>query len=160
MTHRSGLLFTSLLLLASTGCRRGVDLDPPNIVYGETECHHCRMIITDVPFAAAIVLENADGVRKFAFDDIGCLVAFMAADTGGAAFVHDFESKQWLKASQAVFIRSDALQTPMASNLAACATPSGATAVLSRFPGETLGIEQVRQRFEHGRGESPERSVP
>lgn len=140
-----------LIALAVAGCSPPADLGPPAVAYGQTECDLCRMIISDEQFAAGAVVQTADGVKKLAFDDLGCLLNFLREQPGGSVtcYVHDYETRAWLDAGRAVFLRSAALQTPMASNLAACQAQSAAETLRRRFPGDTMTFEQLRQPAEN-----------
>lgn len=146
------MLLAGISMLAAIplpGCRRAEDLSPPEVAYGQTECDQCRMIISEVPFAAAAVVAEPDGVRKLAFDDIGCLLDFLRDGAPAArviSYVHDHPSHRWLDASKAVFVRSETLQTPMASHLAACESQTGADALLRRYPGARLDFAELRTR--------------
>jgi len=142
----TGLVFAASTLL-SAGCGRGVDTDPPRIAYGQAECGLCRMIISEEAFAAAVVIRESEGVRKLAFDDIGCLLDFLRDEAGDAAltpYVHDHETRQWLDATKACFVRSEALQTPMASELAATRSPEAARALIRRYPGVIASFDELR----------------
>lgn len=136
----------AVLAALHAACARSPDLRPPQIAYGAAECELCRMIISEEPFAAAAVIVDSDGVRKVAFDDIGCLLDFLrdpprAAQVTG--YVHDYETRAWIDAANAVFVRSAALQTPMASQLAACESTAAAAALQRRFPGVTTRLSQL-----------------
>lgn len=133
-------------LLALVGCGAKDELGPPTIVYGQTECEQCRMIISDEPFAAGAALRDAHGVRKIAFDDIGCMLEFAREHPPGlhvVYYVHDHASREWIDAAGAVFVRSDALQTPMASQLAACKSEAQASALRERYPGAPLAFADL-----------------
>ncbi|MBW7906336.1 MAG: nitrous oxide reductase accessory protein NosL [Phycisphaerae bacterium] len=147
-TNRPGLIAGLAVAGLAAGCNRGGDTDPPKIAYGQTECEHCKMIVSDEPFAAALVIVAADGhVTKYAFDDVGCVLDYLEdrpVSGRAIAYVHDFESKAWLDADAAVFVRSEALQTPMASNLAASATLEGAQRLLARYPGGIVRFAELR----------------
>ncbi len=135
----------ALTLLA--GCGRDDDLNPPQLIYGQTECELCRMIISEEPHAAAAAIVTAEGVRKPGFDDIGCLIRYLQEvppDTRIVAYVHDYESRKWLDAAQAVFVFSETLRTPMAWNLAACESPAAADALLTRYPGKTTSFAALQ----------------
>jgi copper chaperone NosL len=124
------------------------------------------MIISDEPFAAAAVIASSDGVRKVAFDDIGCLLDFLREAPRGArvtSYVHDYETREWIDAAQAVFVRSESLQTPMASNLGACKSRAAAAALVQRFPGVMSGFAELRAAAGVSAGDdraSTERSAP
>jgi len=112
-------------LLALVACARGAaepaKLDPRN-----DACASCRMAVSDARFAAQLA---APGEEPRFFDDIGCLARYLAKKPtlarGVVAFVADHRTREWVRASRAVFTRRDSLETPMASHLVAHAgTPS------------------------------------
>lgn len=144
--HASRALALGVLTLAIAGCRRGEDLSPPKIHYGETECELCRMIVSDERFAAAAVFKSTDGVKKIAFDDMGCLFVYMQENPEQAVtgYVHDYDSRAWIEASRATFYRSEAIQTPMASHLAAFIDAAGTEAMQPRFPGKRVSFSELR----------------
>lgn len=129
------------LTLALAGCRREADFSPPQILLGQTECDLCKMIVSEEPYAAAAVFESPEGMKKLAFDDIGCLLRFLRQSphlTHVACYVHDHATRDWLNAVDAVFVLSDKLQTPMASSLCASATETAAQEILKKYPGRTF----------------------
>ncbi|TWT44574.1 NosL [Phycisphaerae bacterium RAS1] len=149
LATRYSLLTASLLaLVAACGCGRGDDLSPPAIAYGQTECDYCKMIVSDEPFAAAACISADDGVWKIAFDDVGCLLDYLKENSGrppGAMYVHDFKTGKWLSADEAVYVRSEKLHTPMASNLAAFETRAAAEALRLHYPGQVLTFDALRK---------------
>ncbi|MDR7544841.1 MAG: hypothetical protein QN120_11405 [Armatimonadota bacterium] len=101
--------------------RAPVEVGPPTIRYGRDRCDACGMIISDPRYAAAAW----SGASASRYDDIGCLIGRMGqalASGKAAAYVHDASSQEWLEAESAVFVRSPAVHTPMASGIAAYAT--------------------------------------
>jgi copper chaperone NosL len=109
------LLFTLLL----AGCARGPAL-PVQPDTKHDACGWCRMAVSDLRFAAQLVAPNEE--PRF-FDDIGCLATFLKA--GGApakgqlAYVADHRTKQWVRASTALYTKVPGLLTPMNSFLVA-----------------------------------------
>jgi copper chaperone NosL len=91
---------------------------PPSIRYGEEACAHCRMIISDDRFAAALVTDTGETLK---FDDIGCLVEHEADRQRSAVtyWVRSFKEDNWLDARTAAYVRSDEVQSPMGYGLAA-----------------------------------------
>lgn len=129
----------ALTLLA--GCRDTVDRSPPQVLYGQTECERCRMIVSEERFAAALVFEDDHRVVKPAFDDVGCLLEYLKRQPPASdyiAYVHDLDTRRWLDASQAHFVHSDTLETPMASGLAAADSPRAAQQLADRYAGRRL----------------------
>lgn len=133
-------------LLLLTGCRQKPELGPPELQPGQSECAQCRMIISEERYAAGLAIPQSDGVEKLAFDDIGCLLEHLRQNRpaeGYVAYVRDHQSGRWLNAASAVFVSSQTLQTPMASNLAAVDSPQSAQRLLQQHPGRTLRFQQL-----------------
>jgi copper chaperone NosL len=117
-------------MLAATGafallvaCGRGEApvVGPRPIALGIDECAWCRMLIDEERLAAQFVA--ADG-RASAFGEVGCLLAWMAANRGavGAAFVRTLDAADWRAASAAQYA-TGALRTPMRFDVTAYAAP-------------------------------------
>ena len=110
---------------------------PPTISYGVDTCAHCKMIISDARFAGA--WRDNDG-KAARFDDIGCMVEMYRAapPAEGAGFwVHSYLDETLLAASDATFVVSDAVPTPMAYGIVAVRSRPEADALVAQFGGET-----------------------
>lgn len=98
-------------------CARG-----PVAIERGTACASCRMTITSPRLAAEIV---APGEEPRFYDDIGCLVEginrghLREMGEGATAYVADHRSGAWIRAADALYTRSDSIQTPMGSHLIA-----------------------------------------
>lgn len=119
---------------------------PRPIAWGEDVCDRCHMVITDPRFAAELV--TARGMVH-PFDDIGGLVLWFrdsgldSADVAGI-WVYDSRTPEtMLPADRAVFVRSPALRTPMASGLAAVASRAAADSLVAEAGGTVLDWAQV-----------------
>jgi copper chaperone NosL len=116
------------------GC--GTDLSrPPTVRYGEEACAHCRMIISDDRFAAALVTKGGDTLK---FDDIGCLVEHKAdqQQLPGSVSIHwvrDFGGGGWLDARSASYVHSTKVHSPMGYNLTALPPESPESGSTLRF---------------------------
>jgi copper chaperone NosL len=129
------------LLLA--GCDRAPDIhaEPPEIIYGETVCDRCNMIISEPRFAAAYWTADGDPYR---FDDLGEMILFYQETSPEVAsfWVHDYDSVEWLPAEDATFVTS-MLQTPMGFGTIAFAEPAAAEAWAAEHDGELLTFEEL-----------------
>jgi len=129
-----------LLMLLATGCTGGASIDePPEIIYGEDECERCRMIINDERYAAAYMTEDGD-VRRF--DDIGGMFLHHV-EMGEAVhlfWVHDVDSKVWVKADEAYFVKSSTLETPMGFGIAALNSQEEAEAMAADLDGKVVSF--------------------
>jgi hypothetical protein len=111
----SGRVIPSLLLgLAALACGRPDG--PRAIVWDREPCAHCHMLISAPAFAAQ--LETGDGDLP-AFDDPGCLLAYLAEHGAGVRRIwfHHSKEDRWLDGDQVAFVRVP--RTPMGYGLAA-----------------------------------------
>jgi len=136
---RLALLFALLL----AGCARGPAL-PAQPDTKHDACGWCRMAVSDLRFAAQLVAPNEE--PRF-FDDIGCLATFLKA--GGApakgqlAYVADHRTKQWVRASTALYTKVPGLLTPMNSFLVAHADAVSRAADDAAKGGTSMTVIQV-----------------
>jgi len=107
------------VLLVLAGCTGG-PVGPAQPDTKHDACGWCRMAVTDLRFAAQLVAPNEE--PRF-FDDVGCLATFLKAGgapaKGQVAYVADHRTKQWVRASVAVYTKVPGLLTPMNSFLVA-----------------------------------------
>ena len=106
----------SFVLLAA--CDGGAD-GPAPLDTKNDACAWCRMSVSDLRFAAQL---TAPGHEPKFFDDAGCLRDWLKAPREEApwtAWVTDHRTKEWVKATDALFTRNPSVQTPMNSGLVA-----------------------------------------
>lgn len=122
-----------ILLLSACG---EASTGPAPLALGEDACDVCRMIISELPYAAQ--LRQAGGaVAKF--DDLGCLAERLKKGPVPAeVWIVDHPSGRWIDARRAVYVRRKGLKTPMASELAAFEAPQAAAS----FSERTFGFEE------------------
>jgi len=80
------------------------------------------MIVSDNRFGTATVIEGDRGSDAMIFDDFNCQLAFEAKHPDLqiiARWSRDYETLEWLDTSEAWFVNSSKIFTPMASHLAA-----------------------------------------
>jgi copper chaperone NosL len=148
MTRRrllGALLGGAVVLATGAGC--GDDADaankPPKITYGEDQCDRCKMILSEERFAAGLVAKNGDARL---FDDAGEMIVALQEEGGlgtHRAWVHDYESKQWIDATTAVFVDSSKIISPMGTGVAAFSTREAAEAFASHNMGTAHHWEQM-----------------
>jgi copper chaperone NosL len=120
-----GLPAAALLGAAALACTTP---GPVPIVLGERDCEHCHMTIADARFAAELVTRTG---KVYMFDDAGCLATFtvngpVPPEQVRSAWVSDFRQPGTLiPAQDAIFLRTDAVRSPMASNLVAVPRAAG-----------------------------------
>ncbi len=133
----------ALLALALAACKGGPPRPAELDTSGDEACASCRMVISDRHLAAQLV---APGEEPRFFDDIGCLRAFLAQHPmpkGAVAYVADHRTGEWVKASAAVYVRAEAVETPMGSHLLAYADPASRQADPAAAAATPLSPEQV-----------------
>lgn len=145
---RGGLL---AILLLTSGCSN----EPSKIYYGEDECAHCRMIITDARFASELVTETG---KAYKFDAIECMAAFLSQHEDlnvktSKLWVHDFSNPdKWLSRDEAQFVHSEEIRSPMGLSLLALPNKDAVQQHLNRHPGDTVGwsriMEMVHQEWD------------
>ena len=107
-------------------------------------CAFCRMTISEKRYAAELIDKDGE-VSKF--DDIGCMTNFMKQRTNEgsirATFVMDFERGEWLKAEDAIYVRSPQFKTPMSGGIAAFKHESTAQATAAKYQGTVLRFAEL-----------------
>ena len=111
------LISSIIILMLLSAC----EPQRQDIFYGEEECAHCSMLISEPQFAGQLLTETG---RHFNFDAIECLVAFKEGGTVAEEDIHSmwvpgFDDETWLPAREAYFLRSPNLPSPMSLNLSA-----------------------------------------
>ncbi|MCH8558011.1 MAG: nitrous oxide reductase accessory protein NosL [Balneolia bacterium] len=146
MKTRVNLILTLAFALTTLmACEPG----PKDIMIGQDECAHCRMIISDKPFGSQMVSTTG---KTWFFDSVECLAAYEL--TGGleqdrihSRWVPDFESPDtWVNAHEAHYLYSDQLRSPMGLNLSAYENRRHAEANQNSYGGEIkawLGVMQL-----------------
>ena len=131
------------LAILLAGCSKGPAL-PAQPDTKHDACGWCRMAVTDLRFAAQLVAPSEE--PRF-FDDIGCLATFLKAGgapaKGQVAYVADHRTKQWVRASAALYTKVPGLLTPMNSFLVAHADAVSRAADDAAKGGTSMTVIQV-----------------
>lgn len=100
------------------------------------------MAISQPRYAAQIVDEDG---TAFKFDDIGCLLRYLAAHQLPRAriYIMDYLSEQWLDAEKAVFVKSESIESPMAGGLAAFGEAKAAKEFLQHNRGRIISFSEL-----------------
>jgi len=145
---RVNLITGLLLLLTITACRPG----PKEIMIGHDECAHCRMIISEKPYASQMVSTTG---KTWAFDSIECLAAYeleenIEHDRIHSRWVPDFMKPEvWVNSDQALFLYSDVLRSPMGLNLSAYSSAEESTLQQAEYGGEVKTWLEVMELVNH-----------
>ncbi|MCC6678740.1 MAG: nitrous oxide reductase accessory protein NosL [Phycisphaerales bacterium] len=157
----AALLPAALAIIAALGgCQSTPAAGPPSLRYGRDLCLHCGMVIVDERAAAAFRSDGPAPDQPPVFDDIGCLIDYLAKHnlTPAEIWVKDYGTKEWIPARSATFILADGIETPMGSGLAAYASADSARAATADLKPETLAYDQLparRLQWRHDRFGTP-----
>ncbi len=128
-------VLATIMLFVTLSCQAGQL--PPAPIDKDDICSFCKMAISTSRYAAQIV--DREG-NRYKFDDVGCMFRFARERHMGASarfYVMNYANgKDWLDARTAVFVRSKAVNTPMASGIVAFADRTAAGAFNARNNGE------------------------
>ena len=137
------LIAAAAAAVLGTAC--GVKADgPPHIEVDRTLCAHCGMLISEPIYAAAYRTPRSESL---AFDDIGCLLKAAAQEPRADAlrfWFHDAATAVWIDGTDAMFVSSTTLRTPMGGGLVAFRDPAAAREAAARQQGRVLtSLEQL-----------------
>jgi copper chaperone NosL len=125
------------LSIAQISC----SVEPEPIHYGKDTCHHCKMTLMDNKFGAELVSTKG---KIFKFDDTNCLISFvnsgqLSNNDIAHCLITDFATPGVLiDAKTALYVRSQQIKSPMASNVAAFSNSTTLTSHNSSWQGEEL----------------------
>ena len=105
-------------------------------------CAYCRMAISQKQFAAEALDPDREPLK---FDDIGCMLRYRARaeQKPAAVFVVDYETRQWIAADNASFVRGSRIATPMGGGILAFGDRSRAEAAARELGGEVLPFARL-----------------
>lgn len=139
-SFKSAAIFILPVLIFFSSC----STEPKKISYGEDPCHFCKMTITEDRYGAQLVTSKG---KSYLFDSIECLGRFMNegdSDFEGAnLLVTDYAGKQFTNASEAIYLRSENLPSPMGMNLTAFASQPEVKDAQNQKGGDILSWDQV-----------------
>jgi copper chaperone NosL len=154
---KKGVTVTVLIVVVAVlgACAQGqAAIAPPEMRYGEDVCVECIMIISDPRFAAAYTHEVSPGRYENAlFDDIGDMLIYADKHPEHqvvAWWVHDYDTKEWVEGTKAIYMFSHSLQTPMAQGAAAFATLGPAQRLAEELNGEVFDWDGLVERHKAG----------
>lgn len=136
----SCLVLLVILLLA--GCR----VEPKPIAYGEVNCTHCQMTVSDNRYGAEMVNDKG---KPFFFDSAECLALYLhqnpdQVENAAYVLVTDFtKPNELIDARSANFIQSKELPSPMGMFLTAVSDQATATKMLQEVGGRLLNWEEA-----------------
>lgn len=141
MIKFSSILFLIVLMLGLSACSQ----KPAEIHYGNDECVHCKMMITDNQFASQLVTDKG---KAYKFDSIECMAVYHRMNSqqleGAALWVSDYNNPgTWHKAEEALYVKSEVINSPMGESLLAFASDREARQHIQDKPGKLITWQQV-----------------
>ena len=132
-------IIAAVLLLLALACQAD---QRPQAIEAHDTCASCRMAISQPQYAAQVV--DREGTA-YKFDDIGCMFRYLNNHTfpQRRLYVMDYVNRQWLEAEQAVFVRSEAIRSPMAGGLAAFRDQPAAQQFLKNSSGQMISFAEL-----------------
>lgn len=113
---RTLTLFVAMALLAPAGCESDALTGPPELRLGRDQCAECGMLINEDRCSSGAIVEQ-DGHREvLLFDDIGCQFDHERQPDAPKVierWVHDYDTRAWVRGDLAHYLRTDQVRTPM-----------------------------------------------
>lgn len=133
-----------LLVLLMVSC----EIKPEAIEYGNDQCSFCVMNIVDKTHAAQYVTDKG---KQFKFDAIECMVNDLndkGEDNVAIKLVADYSHPgTMIKASEATFLISEEIKSPMGANLSAVSGKDEAVKLQKEHTGEIYDWNSLKERF-------------
>ncbi len=124
------------------------EVKPEKIVFGKDACHYCKMNIVEKNHAAQLVTKKG---KQYKYDAAECLLNDLKnKDVENAAFilVSDFYTPEKLvNATEAIFLISDSVQSPMGANLATFKDKTVALNFVKNNNGSLYSWTEIQQHF-------------
>jgi copper chaperone NosL len=136
------LLLVAMVLTLLAACQ----VEPKPIAYGEVNCAHCHMTVSDNRYGAELVNDKG---KPFYFDSAECLAVYLQenpelAEKAAYVLVTDYtRPNELIDAQSANFLQSKELPSPMGMYLTAVSDKSTATKMQQEVGGRLLNWEQA-----------------
>lgn len=137
------LIAASMLLL--TACSKA----PEKINFGSDMCHFCKMTIVDTQHAAQYVTKKG---KQFKYDAIECVLNELTEtgmDKVGVILVSDYTNPGVMTdATQATYLISKGIQSPMGANLSAFSEEGAAQEFVIATDDKLFTWKSINEKFE------------
>lgn len=138
------LLLSFLLFMSSCS------VEPKPIIVGKDACAFCKMGVMDKRFGAELITKKG---KIYKFDDLHCLVAFekertvKSQDVQGTYLINYDAPHGFIELQKAYLFKSEALRSPMGSNVAAFPTEQQLNESTKSIKGEVLQLNSLMPTF-------------
>ena len=136
------LFFTATIIcFLFISCKKA----PEPISYGNDACDNCKMTISDPKFGAELITNKG---KIFKFDSIECLSAYY--DSINKEEIHSvwvtnyITQERFINISEASFLVSDKLKSPMGLNISAFADYNSLDKLKAEYGGKVLSWKDVQ----------------
>jgi copper chaperone NosL len=135
-----------ILCLFLTSCK----IEPEPLRFGKDGCHTCKMTLMDNKFGGEIVTTKG---KIYKFDDVNCMLSFynsgdVSVDEMKEVLIVDFATPERLiDARKALYVKSESIKSPMASNIAAFESDKNLQEINKRWNGSILGWKELQTQF-------------
>lgn len=140
--HKPALVLLLPLLFFISSCNN----DPAPIIVGKDICSYCKMPVSDNRFGAEIVTNTG---KIYKFDDAHCILSFLHSpafkkEEKSKIYFVDFSGNHSLiPATTSLFLKSEALRSPMNGNVAAFSNPDSMEQTFKKFSGIKLSWTEL-----------------
>lgn len=134
------------LCLSLIACK----VEPEPLQFGKDGCHTCKMTLMDNKFGAEIVTSKG---KIYKFDDVNCMLNFynsgkVSAEEVSNILVVDFSKPEKLiDATNALYVKSESVRSPMASNVAAFESNEDLKEMNKEWNGIQLSWGELQTQF-------------
>jgi len=130
----------AMLVLFLSSCNTG----PQPIKIGVDNCSFCKMTISDKRFGGEIITKKG---KVYKFDDIHCTLSFYKSDGNTMeiknSYLVDYDTHDFIDADKAYLLKSEALRSPMAGNIAAFSGEKNMKDALEKFKGLQVSWKEL-----------------
>lgn len=135
---------TSVILFTLSSC----NIEPQPLKIGTDNCTFCKMTLTDSRFGGEIVTKKGKVSR---FDDMHCILAYLQKEISqkdiGAVYITNFSGDHSLiDVNKAFFMKSAALQSPMAGNVAAFRDKGSMQQIMQQLNGTEVSWNELNKK--------------
>ncbi len=135
------LILTTIVLFLLVGLQACTSTAGPKpIQYGKDQCAYCKMTVSDARFGTQLVTKKG---RAYNFDDVQCMIAFVKEnqvkpEDVADFYIPDFKTKKLLPAKDMLYLKNEALKSPMRGNIAGFSNKAALEETLNEIGGTTL----------------------
>jgi copper chaperone NosL len=139
--HTLALFISIAIFLASCNSQ------PEPIVAGKDQCCFCKMMVSDSKFGGEIVTTKS---KKYKFDDMHCLLAFIKSKTINESeikdvYISDFSSDNHplINVKTAMLLQSDLFKTPMNGDVAGFANETEMNKIKAAYNAKIVSWQEL-----------------